>query len=645
MLTLSLNNQFIPVSSDFSVQITWKNPATDFEKIPSGYGLGFTFPINEYTRSIFGNPQRFAKYRSDNDQKFPGFEVRFAGVLLMAGTLQINSATDENYEATLMDQIGVLGEKEQERYLTDIPLFSSLRYFEKKTQYSPDTDAYCCFPVTNPDFFKEKGYVIELTHKVPDPNDATKQVDEKYDTELLTHLFERTQATILGDLFGSRINNTGDSGTDIKQFNSLIQLSDKANLKDGIPENSKVSVVTPFYFLNWILKMALRDNSFFLTSDNFLTTNEALKNLCIYNNFDITDMTFINGDIWTYFFRNLSGNIKTAVGKGITWYMRGYSNLMFPKNHLPKMKLGDAILSIQNLFNVCCHFLPNGTVNVFSRDAIIQGNSIDLDDWFLGTWEIGEKKKVALKFTREHDDDDLIFSERYTDLSDRRADIKAPVDDWDDLKLLGSSKVGDIRYVNNSGIFAEYKWISVSADDPVTKKPQTNDVLGWEEISIGLQNGWYEFGREEVEEIKTSWSTLNSGYPDPQARQSGNTSAWPAKKQSFSPRLLFMQPGGLYGNNAYNGYYVSADDVLYMEYEKETNGLFARLWKAWNPFWANRLPVTGVFDLPVNALWYLSRNICKKYRTREGEFIIDEMSCELFVDHIGPVRIQGFKVD
>ena len=119
MLTLTLNNNPIPLPVGFSMQLTWKSPVCDFEKIPSGYGLGISIPINEYTRPMFGNPERFAKQRSGSVQKYPGFEIRFSGVLLMAGTLVINnvtgSGTESSYEASLIDQVGILGEKEQER--------------------------------------------------------------------------------------------------------------------------------------------------------------------------------------------------------------------------------------------------------------------------------------------------------------------------------------------------------------------------------------------------------------------------------------------------------------------------------------------------------------------------------------------------
>ena len=100
MLSLTLNGKVIPLQNDFSMRLTWKSAICDFEKIPSGYGLGLSFPINEHTRQIFGNPQRFSKYRTANDQKFPGFEARFSGVLLMAGTISVVNSSGGHYECT-----------------------------------------------------------------------------------------------------------------------------------------------------------------------------------------------------------------------------------------------------------------------------------------------------------------------------------------------------------------------------------------------------------------------------------------------------------------------------------------------------------------------------------------------------------------
>jgi len=73
MLSLTLKGNIIPLTVDFSMQLTWKSPVCAFDKIPGSFGLGITFPINEYTRALFGFAERFAKYRSNSNQKFPGF--------------------------------------------------------------------------------------------------------------------------------------------------------------------------------------------------------------------------------------------------------------------------------------------------------------------------------------------------------------------------------------------------------------------------------------------------------------------------------------------------------------------------------------------------------------------------------------------
>ena len=656
MLTLSLNNNVIPLPVDFSIELTWKSPVTAFDNIPSGYSLSFSLPINEYTRALFGNPERFAKYRSGNDQKFTGFEVRFGGVLLMAGTLQINGCPKNTYDLTLIDQVGVLGENEQERDLLDIPEFDEIETFVNKALYDPDVDRYCCFPLRNAGFFKDKGRIIEKTRMVPDPMDPTKTIQETYDTELLTDLFVSPW-----NPYG-QVNAVNEDGTVFEREESI----DIYRPDDHV---TVFSVITPFYFLNYVIDKALKNNHFNLNETNYLKEHEALKNLCIYNTWDITEMhlgfKIVGGSEVDYEKFWESGTELISKGKEVDNYQRQYLyKLMKAKNHLPKLKVGEMLMSIQNLFNVCFHFLPNNTVNVFSRDEILKALAVDLNEYFLGDWELGDKMEVALKFVREHDDKDLIFSERYTDLSDRRADIVVPATSedvtwtWADLDNVTDPQPGEIRYLKSVGIYVEYKWISESFDDPVTKKPQTIDALGWQEISIGFQDGWYEYGRVDVEEIKTSWSTTVENITDdpyvitkmyPEVNQPGNMNIWRNKNQDFSPRLLFFKPTGgkNYGGNTFlyedrAGHYIN----ISMEYNDGYDAvLLDNFWKRWNRLWANRLPVTGEFDLPVNVLRHLVYNICQKYRTREGEFLIDEMSCTLYIDHISETTIKGFKVE
>lgn len=641
----------------------------DFEKIPSGYGLGISFPVNEYTRAFFGNPERFTKYRdssgSGKSEQFPGFEVRFSGAMFMAGTLEINgysppkgSGGKGKYEGTLIDQVGVLSEKEAERNILEIPAFETVEEFQNKATYDPDEDHYCCFPVRNTGFFKDRGYMIKKWRMVPDPADATKLIKEDYDIELLAHLFQSYPSTF------SQVNALNTDGT-VKMPNQTIDIR-KVDSEGYSDASGYVQVVTPFFFLNYIVDVVLKDSGLFLTDANYLKTHAALKNLVIYNNFDITSQTFSlfppgspNDHAYIASWPD-EGGIR-SMGEGIAYYNRSYDSLGVKINrHLPKMQVGDLLMSIQNLFNVCFNFKPNGTVDVLSREAVLASDAMDLDQYFIGEWEMpGKEKRVALKFKREHDDNDLIFSERFTDLSDRKKNIKTGIRiyGWDELPTkIPFPEIGEIRYIEGEDKYAEYKWLSQSADDPISKTSQTYDVLGWDEVSIGFQDGWYKYGREDVEQIKTSWTTTikSSSYDDtygwrvwPEVNQQGNMATWPAKKIEFKPRLLFYQPyAGK--NRGFNTYTFSSTSYLSMEYEPTGDSwestILATFWKYWLPFWANRLPVAGEFDLPVNVLRHIIYNICQKYRTREGEFLIDEMSCEIFVNRIGTVDVKGFKV-
>jgi len=369
------------------------------------------------------------------------------------------------------------------------------------------------------------------------------------------------------------------------------------------------------------------------------------------------------GDLW-YLGPTMSnwtneGDLRSQ-GNGIHYYNRDYTYpITIPNQHLPKMKVGDLLLSTQNLFNVCFHFLPNNTVKVYSREQILTESAFDLNTYFLGDWSIGEQKNVALKFCRKQDDKDMVFKERFNDLSDRKAYIKTGIRiyAWSELSIkVPNPEPNEIRYIETEEKFAEYRWITQTFEDPQTKIQQTYDVLGWEEISIGFQNGWYQYGREEVEEINSNWSTTIKGSVNdvphgyhvyPEVNQPGNMSGWLSKVQEFSPRLLFYQPY-LNKNRGNNVYYLDTNKPLTFEFEPTADGwynsIFPTFWKNWNPFWANRLPIAGTFNLSLNVLQFVILNICKKYRTELGEFIIEEMSCELFIDRIGATQIKGYKV-
>jgi hypothetical protein len=642
MLSLTLNGNIIPLPVSFSMQLTWKSPVCAFDKIPGSFGLGISFPINEYTRAMFGFPERFAKYRPSTGsvngtyQKYPGFEIRFGGVLLMAGTLTITSASETVYEASLIDQVGVLGELEQERNLLDIPAFSHQIDWVQSTNYNPDEHCYCCFPIMNHSFFTDKGLVVKREITVPDWDRPGKTKTEVYDEQLMSYLFNKTTGRYINKLTGGLVQ------MEQSQIN-LTNLTQKNNTYDS----GKVTVVSPFFFLTYVIREALKDNNFHILT-NAMDEDSQLRNLCIYNNYDITVTQYLQtGEIIYQSIPDrkpasgIGGEIGgvemlyTSAGAKLYSYIRSYGDWVTAKNHLPKMKVGDLILSTQNLCNVCFHFLPDNTVRILSREKILTNPAIDLDQYFLRVWEIGEQKNVTLKFTREHDKDDLVFAERFNDLSDRKGYIKEPVTNWNNMWDIENPMEGEIRLMTSNNTYYEYRWITQEKINEATKTSDTSDVLGWEEISIALQNGWYEFGREQVEEIKTSWSGCLGNDQLTLVNQQGNMNTWKAKTQAFSPRLLINNPNNLGGTQNAN---------FSFEYEKAVTGILPVYWKNWNRFWANRLSVSGEFDLPVNVLRHLIYNICSKYRTREGEFLIEEMSCELFIDRIGVTQVKGFKV-
>lgn len=398
MLTLSLNNLTIPLSPDFSMDLVWKNPACFFDKIPGAYGLSISFPINDFTRSLFGNPERFPKYRSEKDQQFPGFEVRFSGVLLMAGTLSIVNTTNGSYEANLIDQLGVLGEEEAERYLLDFGVFNQEIPWINCNNYAPETHPYCCFPVQNADFFKDKGVRVKRTVTLPDTDrnwweefwGTGKTREIEYETEAISFLFNKSVR--------SQVNALNPDQT-IKQLESTINLHTLYQ-KNNTYESGEVSVITPFFYLNWVISEALKNVGFHIT-DSILKEDSSFKKLVIYNNFDIMGMEFDIKELYLLMTTPIGPiaefnqiDYTKSLGKELMAYIRNSPVSVKPRNHLPKIQLGSLLLSTQNLLNICFHFLPNKTVKAYSRESLISDQAIDLDHFFTGSWNI-EKKRIC----------------------------------------------------------------------------------------------------------------------------------------------------------------------------------------------------------------------------------------------------------
>jgi len=156
-------------------------------------------------------------------------------------------------------------------------------------------------------------------------------------------------------------------------------------------------------------------------------------------------------------------------------------------------------------------------------------------------------------------------------------------------------------------------------------------------ISIGFQNAFYNYGKEEEEEISTNFSTLfrNDEY-DTFTHQKGNIDSNKYSWESFSPRLLFY-----WGTNY--GYYETANVSL--DWEKKDIGLLDSRWKNWSRFWATRQPVETKANLSLGMLDQVINNIYRKFRAKEGEFIIEEISTEFRTNQVGISEIKGYKIN
>ena len=85
MLTITYNNNEIPLDEGFSVRLSWINPVCFFDKIMGDAGLGIDIPVNDYSKAIFGHPDRFEKLRATAEgRKFENVEIRYDGAICVA---------------------------------------------------------------------------------------------------------------------------------------------------------------------------------------------------------------------------------------------------------------------------------------------------------------------------------------------------------------------------------------------------------------------------------------------------------------------------------------------------------------------------------------------------------------------------------
>lgn len=603
MLTLHRNANTIVTDESFSVKLKWVNPACYFDAIPGDVGLGLEISVNEYTRAEFGNPERFEKYAAGQDRKFPGVSIRFGGALLLSGTLVITNATRESYSGWLQSELGVLGTAQRDKFITEME-WKANQSFVNKTLYNPLSDDYACVTIQNPTFWEGKGKSQEFTITYLDEFGVTQTTT--IEKNKLTQLFESTK--------GVRVNRM------LADFNLDI--------------TGDACVISPYLSLNRTVSELFRLNGFFIDYTSYTPADDYdYFATLIYNNYNIFKQTFTVETVESgYFDQFLTEWVTTSINevKAATWNLApfNYADL------LPRLALKDFILSIQNFLNIAFVFRSDNTVNVINRNDIPVMQAYDLESYFSGFWNIGERKNVSLKFLQEYDKTDELTAD-WHDLSERLTDFLTPVVDIAALKAIVSPQLGNLCLVTSLNKIYEYRWAVFDAIDADFRSIET-DVLEWIFVSTGNQP--YLYGTEdEVEEIKTNCSTLpynNDGsvlYPETlYTKQHGNISSSRSLWSDFSMRLIH-----------YDRILLDKDKLEFAG----TNGIFNRRWLKWARFWKNRLPVEGEFMLPLNELYYVINHITQPYSTRHGKFIIEEMECDFQGSQMGLVKIKGYKLD
>lgn len=599
MLTLHYNDREIPTSRDFSLRMEWVNPVCFMDSIPGNAGLGIEIPVNDYSRTIFGNPQRFEKHTIGPDRSFPGFGVRFGGVLLMSGTLNITNATAETYSGWLQSELGVLGEQQRDRFLPDMGWKEGV-VFENKDYYDAKVDHYYPYPIMNGAFWNGKGREVAVTKAYTDEDGEAHKVGEM--TGYLTMVFRRD--------FQRIVNQVGEG---------------------GVRTTGEACVVSPFLYLRYVIREMLRLNGFYIGRNDMINPLVDLgleRFLVLYHNFNIMQQLIqVELTQYSYYDQDLNAVVEQTVQSvsNMEWVLNpfGYKNL------LPRVAMKDFILGLQNYLNYVFVFRSLEKVDIIDRNAVVEGEAFDLDPYFSGQWVIGQRKQVSVKFMAEFDREDRMFGQEYHDLSDRKSDFREAVDSFAELEAMENPQLGELRLVKQENRIYEYRWKVLTSQDIMYRETQL-DALGWDFVSSGPQP--FVYGESKaVEEITTCFSTLQEtreGYGLPVVLQQGNLEKMKNAWVDFSPRLV-------------NTGKLLHPEALFWEGE---NGLFEKRWKRFARFWTTRLPVEGEFDLPLGVLHYVTGNITAKYRTMHGEFLIESVETEFSSNMVGKTRIKGYKL-
>jgi hypothetical protein len=600
MLEFKLNNRPLLLDESASVRITRTNPACFMDSMPGDIALGISIPVNDNTRAEFGNPERFEKYSNATSREFPGFEIRFSGVLLALGTVIIQSANKDTYSGWLRSELGNFGKVQREKKLPDMP-WPETQNMEHKPAYDDDTDDYGFQWIFNPGFWDGIGREETTETTVRDENN-------KWVTR------EETRSVL--------------QNAHWKNYFYAVNPQVSAPLwpiKEG-------AVVTPFLHLKYVIKESLRMNKWFVKRNDMLIPGMLFanftKNAMIFNNFNIIDMVLAVYPEYIYTWDPETNEYSALeVGKitNVSWQLKpfNYADL------LPRVSMKDFLLGIQNSLNYIFFFKTDSTVDIIDRNSILTSPSIDIAKYIVGDFSPGEQKNVRLKFKPEYDKDDKLFGSGFEDLSERWADFKEPVNTLLLLNDIAEPEFGELRLVLDQNGIYEYTWVVIEQEN-INRQEEQIDTIGWKFVSSGPQPYIYGAADEE-EEIKTSVSTLRGmtgilGAFQLQANQRGNLATMRRAYSDFSLRI-----------------FSSGLTIPRFSWEGPA-GLFETRWKNWARFWKTRLPVEAEFNFPLNALSFVADNIFSKFNTEKGEFVIEEMETTFGLDSIGTTKIKGYKV-
>lgn len=577
MLTLEKNNIALHTSEDFSVQIEDQSPFTKFDEIQGAKAIGITLPGNDFNRQRLEQPGRFEKQGTKNDRKFAGYVLRHHGQIIMPGTLIIED-TKKEYSGWMRDAIGDLSERVKGKYINQSALGGE-QTFENKSNYDPETDDYCCPKIFNRFFWRDRGKLTKVTKVVTDLEGNEYNKEEEIG-ELSLQFFNNQQYFV---------NFPGETGV----------VSGGTNF---------APVVSPFLFLWKAVEMIFWDQKIQVT-ENFLKTDPDLKKLCIYHTFNIVKQLFTIETKLIYPtdpINDPQGN-ESAIVDIITDVVWGTDKFNY-KDCLPKMAMGDFLISLQNKLNIVFDFNGLDEVRIIDRETVLKSEAFDLEKYAVGDWDLGTRKDVCIKLKSDQDSNDAAFNDAWQDLSDLREYIKAPVVQRPDLDAL-TPDLDEIRLVTGEGRYYQYHWYTAENDGA------QENVLGWERLSIRFQPYFYNDGDRDQEEISSKFGNLRQsehGYPIVQ--QQGNAAAFRTQFTTFAPRLMFYL-----GDDAAS----FETSNLSLDYDGD-NGLVNKRFRFTLPFFANALPAKRTFKLPASIYYYVrQQKAAMAFRTREGSFIID----------------------